>query len=185
MSTAAVSPMVSRRLGIVGVYWFLASEAALFSGLLLAVVSLRGEVSDWSAAAGQLSAFHAGLGTVCLLGATVWLRFASNGNARQRSPLVGVIIAGALFLSLKLHDYVEHWNAGFRPDSGLFWASFYLLTSLHALHVLAGSIVAVWCAWEQFRPPRHLSETWVQGLRLYWYLVDGVWLCLLLLFYAV
>ncbi len=172
------------RCGLVGVYWFLGSEVALFGGLILAVLFLRWGSTNWIEGAGHLSSTTAILATACLLGATVSFGWALRGAVARRWPLIVVSVVGSAFLVVKVSDYVEHWKNELRPDCGVFWAAYYLLTGLHAAHVLAGVFLAGFCAWMLARRDREKLRRWTRGLRLYWYFVDTIWFCLLALFYA-
>lgn len=184
MSTAQQPMVGAGRSGLLGVYWFLGSEATLFGALIVAAAFFRLGAAGWSDTARHLSLHTATLATVCLLGATLGFPGKVEVGFRRWRRMLLVSIGGSLFLVLKAGDFVQHWNAGFRPDAGLFWAAFYLLTGLHGLHVLAGVILAGWFGWLEFRRAPQLPLSWLRGLRLYWYFVDTVWFCLLGLFYA-
>ena len=177
--------LASRQLGIAGLYWFLASEAALFGGLCLAVVYLRAGSGDWSNAAAHLSSGTAIVATVLLVSAAGFLRRGSTRDAHGSVPwLLGSLGAGLGFLALKTVDFHSHWTEGFRPEVSVFWASYFLLTGLHGLHVAAGVVACGWLTWRIWRRPAWPArQVWVWGTRLYWYFVDAVWLSLLWLFY--
>lgn len=177
--------LASRQLGISGLYWFLASEAALFGGLCLAVVYLRAGSDDWNNAAAHLSSGTAIVATALLVAAAGFLRKGSTRDGDGSVPwLVASLAAGLGFLALKTLDFHGHWTEGFRPEVSVFWASYFLLTGLHAVHVAAGVIVCGWLTWRIWcRPAWPAGQVWLWGTRLYWYFVDAVWLSLLCLFY--
>ncbi|MCX8073786.1 MAG: cytochrome c oxidase subunit 3 [Candidatus Binatia bacterium] len=168
---------------ITGVAWFLASEAALFGGLLAAVVYLRAGDPAWAEAATHVSRVAAAAATACLVVVTLSLARVVETSRLRRGFLVTAMIAAGLFVMVKAIDYWTHWVAGSRPQESVFWASFYLLTGLHALHVVGGLGALLYCAWLPSRERCEAALTWTLGVRLYWYLVDAVWVCLLLLFY--
>jgi heme/copper-type cytochrome/quinol oxidase subunit 3 len=173
------------RLGIAGLYWFLASEAALFGGLLLATLYLRAGSSGWGGAAEHLSFGTALVATALLFAAAGFLRKASTRDGDVSLLwLVASIVPGLAFLALKATDFRSHWADGFRPDASVFWASYFLLTGLHGLHVAAGVAVCGWIGLQMWRRPVwRTGPVWLLGVRLYWYFVDAVWLSLLWLFY--
>ncbi len=72
------------------------------------------------------------------------------------------------------------------PDLRLFFSAYFLLTGLHALHVLAGLLVLAWlvvrAALGHFGS---LYYTPVDLGALYWHLVDVIWIFLFPLFYLI
>lgn len=170
--------------GIAGMYWFIASEVALFGGLFAGVVYLRAvgpglfpRAAVWSP---LLVSLYTGL--LALAAGSLW-RAQKSDSLRARLLWIGAsAVAGGAFVVFKLGDYIAHWQAGFRPDTGVFWASYYLCTGLHAGHVLAGVVGSLVVAAVQRREADDRSRAYLHVLRLYWTFVDVVWVSLLVLF---
>ncbi|GIW42779.1 MAG: hypothetical protein KatS3mg077_0061 [Candidatus Binatia bacterium] len=169
---------------VAGVRWFLASEAALFGGLLVSTLYLRAGFAGWAKDASHLAWTAPASGTICLLVAASLLHWVRTSREISPHALLGAASAGLLFLAIKGADYVQHWDGGFRPDVSPFWAAFYLLSSLHALHVAGGVVAAFGLAWLHRRWHLPPDSPWVQGLALYWDFVDLVWFLLLAVFYV-
>lgn len=73
-----------------------------------------------------------------------------------------------------------------RPHMGMYFAFYFCMTGLHALHVLAGMALIAWAAWRARR--KEFSSkyyTAVEGVGLFWHLVDLVWIYLFPLLYLV
>ena len=145
---------------------FIASEVMLFGGLFSAYVLLRAGASHWDHG-GSFISLTMGLGFTALLAlATLAL------TRRTRQALALVTGAGTLFLAVKAWSYATMWNAGVVPATSTFAALYYLITGVHALHVLGGVIASLWFA-------QRARVLW-----LYWGFVDVVWIGILIAFYS-
>ncbi|MGE3277514.1 MAG: heme-copper oxidase subunit III [Vicinamibacterales bacterium] len=168
-----------------GMWLFLASEAMLFGSLFSGYVLLRAGASAWPDATGVLSYGHAALATLLLAGSAAAL--AGRGGA-SRARLAGSALLAVVFLVVKFTEYRAKIAAGLVPSANLLLASWFTLTGMHALHVVAGAGWAAWLAGPGWRhttaePARRHAR--VASLRLYWYFVDLVWFGILLGFYIV
>jgi cytochrome c oxidase subunit III len=69
---------------------------------------------------------------------------------------------------------------------GVFFSIYFLLTGLHAIHVLAGMAAITWILWRAFRGEfgrRYFAP--VDNVGLYWHLVDMIWIYLFPLLYLI
>ncbi len=71
--------------------------------------------------------------------------------------------------------------SAFTPQHGTFFATYFTLTGLHALHVLGGALTFAYILWPGARmwrtdPERYTNSVEVMGL--YWHFVDLVWIFL-------
>ena len=65
-----------------------------------------------------------------------------------------------------------------------FFTLYYVMTGLHALHVVAGAAVLAWLAWRLHTGALDARRAHVlSNGALYWHLVDCVWIVLWPLFY--
>ncbi|HET8725781.1 MAG TPA: cytochrome c oxidase subunit 3, partial [Anaeromyxobacteraceae bacterium] len=72
------------------------------------------------------------------------------------------------------------------PDLGTFFSIYYLMTGLHGIHVLVGMGLYVWLIRRATRGdfgPGYYTP--VDGVALYWHLVDMIWIFLFPLFYLI
>ena len=168
-----------------GIWLFLASEAMLFASLLSAYVLLKGGASTWPDAGTLLDAQAALVNTAVLAlatVATVWLSQRHGEAPRTAALLTGAALAAG-FVVLKLLEYRAKLAAGLAPSTNVLLACWFTLTAVHAAHVACGALANVWLATRRASPPAQSVER-LRALRLYWALVDLVWLALLIAFYA-
>lgn len=130
------------------------------------------------------------LNTLILLSSAVMITIAHWGILKKnRAQMiffqVMTIILGIIFLMMQAHEY---WTAyaikSLRLESGIYGATFFMLTGFHALHVTIGLIaltVILWrCAKGDFSPRNHFA---FEGVAWYWHFVDVVWLALFVIVY--
>ena len=183
-----------------GMWVFVASETLLFGGLFALYASYRRALPD---------AFHAGvrhnnelwgtLNTLILILSSFLVAAAVEEFRRsqvKRAPwfLLGAVLLGLGFLGVKAHEYSVHIHEGILPGGhgahfqsaetlrqAPFFSLYYLMTGLHALHVLVGLGVLSWLIWRIRR--RRLSSHALEVGGIYWHLVDAIWIFLWPLFY--
>jgi heme/copper-type cytochrome/quinol oxidase subunit 3 len=92
---------------------------------------------------------------------------------------VGLALA---FLIIKLTlEYYPKWTHGSRPSTNNFFALYYTMTGLHALHILGGVVVIAYFMfpgaglWK--RDPEYYTNR-IECTGLYWHFVDLVWIFL-------
>ena len=98
-------------------------------------------------------------------------------------------LAAIVFLTIKGIEYAGEIRAGLLPSTSQALAMYYLLTSVHALHVAGGLVANLWAlaglrdkpttAKATARVPLALSLGRIRALSLYWMFVDAVWLVIL------
>jgi len=165
----------------VGMWLFLASEAMLFASLLSAYVMLRTGAASWPQAGTLLdmrqALINTGLLALATL-ATVWLT-----NRMGRAALVTGAALAIGFVIVKLIEYQSKLGAGLHPSTNLLLACWFTLTGIHAFHVAAGAAANLWVAAGGDSVSPQTSER-LKALRLYWGLVDLVWVAILIGFYV-
>ena len=169
----------------VGMWLFLASEAMLFASLLSGYVLLRGGAATWPDAGTLLDARAALVNTALLALATVasvWLPHRHGEPPRAAALFTGAVLATA-FVIFKLMEYRAKLAAGLAPSTNVLLACWFTLTAVHAAHVAGGALANVWLATRRSASLAQSLER-LHALRLYWMLIDLVWLTLLAAFYA-
>jgi cytochrome c oxidase subunit III len=192
-----------------GMCWFIFSEvmffAALFGTLFYARVIAVPELAEtsllWPQYAGDWPTAGPGLdeqftpmaawgipaiNTLILLssGATVtWAHWGLKKNNRRQLNLglFLTILLGAIFLGLQAYEYLI---ADFNFKTGIYGATFFILTGFHGAHVtLGGIMLAVILARTlagHFTPTQHFG---FEAVTWYWHFVDVVWLILFVFVY--
>ena len=105
---------------------------------------------------------------------------ARAGRQAQLRHAMGVTLAlAALFLAVQGLGWVELWRAHATMESGLYAWTFYVLTGLHALHVVGG-LPPMWVTFRRSVQGRYTAEQHVGVVlcAMYWHALDAVWLVL-------
>ncbi|UQA54578.1 cytochrome c oxidase subunit 3 [Polyangium aurulentum] len=141
--------------------------------------------------------------TVILITSSFTVALAIHFVRASRSGLAALMLGvstlfGAAFLVVKFTEYAAHVRegvlpagmyslaAGQQPPGGAIIGAtlYWLMTGLHALHVVAGmillAVVGIGCARKVYSAERYVA---VENAGLYWHLVDLVWIFLWPLFY--
>ena len=130
------------------------------------------------------------LNTLILLssGATVtWAHWALRSNRRRQLSL-GLFLTlalGVTFLFLQGREFAHAYTKlGLTPHSGVYGATFFILTGFHGLHVTLGaimlSVIFRRSLQGDFSPEHHFA---FEAVTWYWHFVDVVWLLLFVFVY--
>jgi cytochrome c oxidase subunit III len=192
--------------GRLGLWLFLMSEVMLFGAFFASYLSTRlGNpecalgVSAWPAAGHLPGLTMAALNTLLLLTSSYTMVRAVGAAERGERPrfkrnLAATIGLGALFLIVKACEYRLKIGHGLYPGSELAAASaglsiflsyYYLMTSLHGLHVLGGLIWNGTVLWGADGHSDSALARKTECAGLYWHFVDVIWVYLFPLFYLV
>lgn len=126
------------------------------------------------------------INTLLLLTSGVTLTWAHWGLMKEKRNqlIIGLaltIALGAVFLFLQVTEYHE---AEFTIKTGVYGATFYLLTGFHGLHVAMGaimlSIILIRVLKGHFSATNHFG---FEAVAWYWHFVDVVWLFLFVFIY--
>ncbi len=171
--------------GKVAIWWFLASEVAIFGGLIVTFVLYRFAHPEWSESAGHTINALGALNTLVLLTSSLTAVLAHAAASEGRGVLASRLLfatvgGGLLFLVVKAVEYSTEISHGFTPVSNLFWSFYFFMTGLHALHVVAGMVAMVVIA-RAAKRGENLQR--VEYVGMYWHLVDIVWIFLFPLLY--
>lgn len=168
-----------------GMIVLLISLSVVFIASLFAYGITRAQNPDWLPPGHELPS---GLlvSTVVILGVSALLQVGlvlvrKNQLVKAGRALMGAAALAGVFLILQTWNWVQVRDAQLSfPQPTLFAFTFYLLTGLHALHVLGGfvplGIVMYRAAERQYSSSRH------EGVALcvqYWHFLGVVWLVLL------
>jgi len=104
------------------------------------------------------------------------------GNYKQTiSALIITINLALFFTGLQIYEYI---NSPFDISDGIYGSVFFMLTGLHGLHVLVGTIFILVCLFRHIY--KHFTRTHHLGFEAaiwYWHFVDVVWLFLFIFVY--
>ena len=185
-----------------GMWLFLFTEILLFGGLFLVYSVYRLQYPEmFHIAAMELNVGIGTLNTIILL--TSSLTVATSIVALQRGNkvftliMLGITIALALvFMVNKYFEWSAKISHGIYPGSEhlldkpngeiLFFGLYYIMTGLHALHIIIGivflSFVFVFIKRNTVTSTNYVK---LENAGLYWHLVDLIWIFLFPLFYLI
>ena len=174
--------------GTLGFWFFLAALAILFGSTVLAHWLLLLSIDDDAKL--NLPDLPSGLwaGTLVLLissGSIQWavMGLRSGDNKRLKRGVIVTAILGFVFLGIQALCWVQ-WSvplneAASATQARYLISSFYVLTGIHAAHIIGGliplAIVASRATTDRYTP------TYYPGVRytaMYWHFLDAVWLTL-------
>jgi heme/copper-type cytochrome/quinol oxidase subunit 3 len=167
-----------------GIWLFLASEVMLFGALFSSYALLRVSAPIWPHGFEVLGLWFGVANTVVLsIMTALILRARSAGTGGARRLLVAGSGLAILFLVIKGLEWRGEIADGLVPSVNTFFAMYFTLTGLHAVHVLAGLAGNVWARVGAARVGDAMTAGRIRSLGLYWAFVDVIWLVIFLLFY--
>lgn len=166
----------------VGVIVWLASELMFFSGLFAAFFSLRSATPVWPPRGDELDVHTVLIATILLVVSSGTMQMAVGRTVRgDRTGFLGwlalTFALGALFDGMQISDYMSR---PFPIEQNAWTGCFYVLTGIHALHVLGGlfGMLVMAARAAKSRHFGHRSAPSVEFLSYYWHFVDVVWIAL-------
>lgn len=194
-----------------GMWLFLLTEVMLFGGLFTVYASYRWSYPDsFMAGSHHLDLWLGTVNTAVLIGSSLTMAMAQQAATRAaRRGLVMflsmTVLLGGLFLGIKsveyAHKFQEHlvpgasfaWHADenggpAQADTAvqqleLFFGLYFVMTGLHAFHMVLGLGVLLVLVAAALRGSR--IATPVEMTALYWHFVDIVWIFLFPLLYLI
>lgn len=187
-----------------GMWVFLVNEILFFGGLFCAYIVYRAWYPElFSEAALELDTFWGAVNTIVLIGSSLTVAMAIR--SAQKNQIKGLkinllitIALACVFMVIKGFEYSHKFHLGIFPgefytyeglehaQAAIFFSIYYMLTGVHALHVLIGIGLMSWI-YLRARRGEFSSEyyTPVEITGLYWHLVDLIWIFLFPLLYLI
>ena len=201
VAIAADEPEADPDAGKLGMWIFLASEVLFFGGLFVAYLYGRTHWPlGWAAASRHTDVVLGTVNTALLLtsSAAVALALACEEDARQRrwtARLLSLTAAlGATFLVIKGFEWHAEWDEHLFPGPAFaldvagaqeFFALYFVMTGLHAVHMIIGVAALAILARGRSRERAWARASHLEIAALYWHFVDLVWIFLYPLLYLV
>ena len=183
-------PQVST--GQLGMIVFLISLGVLFAGTMAAYLIVRFNNDTWKTA--EQPALPLGLlaATGVILAASVALQRAVSAIRRNnldglRRWLVITVVLAIGFLVAQGLNWLALVRQDMAPNSKSLYAfTFYMLTGVHALHVVGGFVPLGICVRNAYRGTySSLSHRGLRYCAQYWHFLDVVWIVMLTVMWAV
>lgn len=188
----------------VGMWLFLFTEILLFGGLFLLFSVYRSKFpADFHFAAGTLDNLTAAISTAVLLTASLTMMMAvahlERNNRKPASVFLGAtILLGIAFLFIRWFEWSAKFQQGLYPNStvlqqhtageNVFYSLYYLMTGIHALHiviVLIVSVVMFFLVYYSHADVMLELGGKVENAGLYWHMMNITWIFLFTLLYLV
>ena len=187
-----------------GIWLFLCTEILMFGGLFVGYLIFHGLYPEMFAeGATHLDWKLGAVNTVVLLGSSftmaIGIHYAQT-NQRQKSMIaLGItVLCGLIFMVIKYFEYSHKIHLGLEPGKfftftdasssnlALYFSFYFMMTGLHGSHVLVGMGLIIWVMIRTAKG-EFSSEfyTPVEGVGLFWHLVDLIWIYLFPLLYLV
>jgi cytochrome c oxidase subunit 3 len=187
-----------------GMWAFLATEVMFFGAVFAAYIVYRTSYpAGFAEASSHLNVPLATANTAVLLTSSLTMALAvhagqTNSRRGQVTFLLATILLAATFLGIKAFEYYQEYLEHLIPIRGflfefegadpqrakLFFSFYFIMTGLHALHMIIG-IGVMLVLTVQARRGVYSAEyyTPIEGVGLYWHFVDIVWVFLFPLLY--
>jgi cytochrome c oxidase subunit 3 len=202
MSTTEHSDHIDSETGKLGMWLFLFTELFLFGGLFIVYAVMRSKyANDFHHAALELNAFIGATNTVVLLVSSMTVAMSLTAIQQNRGgKAIGLIfitlILAGVFMVNKYFEWGHKFELHLYPGSDvmksmphgeiMFFGLYYMMTGLHALHVIIGgillTIIMLRIKSGKINSGHYLLQ---ENGALYWHLVDLIWIFLFPLLYLI
>jgi cytochrome c oxidase subunit III len=194
-----------RAVSTLGMWVFLAQEIMFFGGAFCAYVTYRALFPEAFGHASVHLDVHLGtFNTAVLIASSLSMALAVHAAQTDRRGrtigawLVVTMILGSTFLGVKGYEYAHKFHEGLVPgpaftyagpdaaQAQLFFSIYFILTGLHALHMVIGIGLLAWLLREALRGRYDAAyHAPLENTGLYWHFVDIVWIFLFPLLYLI
>lgn len=202
MSTSEHTEHIDSDTGKMGMWLFLFTELFLFGGLFIVYAVMRSKyAADFHQAALELNVFIGATNTVALLLSSMTVAMSlsaiqQNRPGKAMGLLFATLLLAGVFMVNKYFEWGHKIELHLYPGTEvmktlphgetMFFGLYFMMTGLHALHVLIGgillTIVLLRIQSGQIRPQHYLLH---ENGALYWHLVDLIWIFLFPLLYLI
>lgn len=170
--------------GVLGMWLFLASLAVLFAAAIVGYLIVRLKAADWPPPGMPRLPGGLGLATLILIVASVTVHYAlrairAGESAAASRRLAATLVLTSAFLGLQTWNWWMLMRAHLSATSNLYAFTFFMLTGLHAVHVLGG-IGLLGAVWIRARLGRYGCghHPGITYAAMYVHFLDAVWLVL-------
>ncbi|HXI12767.1 MAG TPA: cytochrome c oxidase subunit 3 family protein [Thermoanaerobaculia bacterium] len=187
-----------------GMWAFLTTEIMFFGPLFFAYALYRSQYSEAFVEASHHQNWKLGVTNTAVLifsSLTVAMSVYFAQKNRHKALVVALaltLVLGIAFLGIKAIEYHEHFEEGLFPGSHftyksplaprvqMFFVLYFVMTGLHAVHMIVGIGIFTWLLIRARRKEFSLEYYGpVEVSGLYWHFVDIVWIFLFPLLYLV
>jgi len=186
----------------IGMWMFLFTELLFFGGMFLLYAVFRFRFAlDFHVAAAHEDIVLGSVNIFILLTSSFTIALAISAVRKGRSGLsvslqLATIVMGVAFLAIKYAEWSAKIALGLYPNSPvllqkgpgeiLFFGLYYVMTGIHALHVVVGiGVIACMVYFTRRKKITRQNPIRLENTGLYWHFVDIIWIYLFPLFYLI
>ncbi|GIU83173.1 MAG: hypothetical protein D6687_00805 [Acidobacteria bacterium] len=173
----------------VGMWFLLVVVLMTFGALMSAYIFLAtSKTVEWKPFS---LPFQVWVSTALILASTFTIEIArrkldQNKQAEARKWLSATVVLGGAFIASQLMVWLRLWQLGVYVQNNPYAGLFYILTIVHAVHVIGGIIglgYLVLRSWNETSDQEELlrRQTSATVTSWYWHTMDGLWIVLLIL----
>lgn len=174
----------SLEIGRFGFGIFLVSLGVFFAASIVSYLIIRLRADEWppADAPGLPSGLWISTAVIVFISLTIQWALNSirqNHKIKLLRALYATLGLGCLFLLMQIWNWAALVQRELLIQDNLYAFTFYLLTGLHALHVIGGIIpltVTIYKARHELYTSYHYNG--VYYCAMYWHFLDGVWIVL-------
>ncbi len=189
-----------------GIWLFMVTEILMFGGLFVGYFLFHNAYPEMFREGSKQLSWVMGSINTCVLLFSSWtmalgVMYTQKGERDKAfKVLMLTILCGCAFMVIKYFEYSAKFHHGFLPghfldlaqvnpehqNLGMYFGFYFAMTGLHGIHVLCGMILIAWVARRVKKGElgAHYS-TPVEGVGIFWHIVDLIWIFLFPLLYLV
>jgi cytochrome c oxidase subunit 3 len=189
-----------------GLWLFMVTEILMFGGLFVAYTIFHSLYPEMFAEGASHLDWHLGfINTLVLITSSLTMALGIYFNQMNKPKvafwnLILTVALGFCFLFIKYLEYSAKFHHGLLPghhlnmeevnpahaNLGLYFGLYFCMTGLHGIHVIVGMCLITWVAIKTRRGEFNSHYyTPVEGVGIFWHIVDLIWIFLFPLLYLV
>lgn len=176
-----------------GTWIFIFGDMCVFAVFFAVFLHTRtADPAQFAADQSDLNQNFGAINTVLLLVSSLFVvlavRAVKSVTLRHMAPrlIVGAWLCGAGFLAIKVLEYAEKLDHGVTPQTSDFFMYYFILTGLHAFHLLIGLVVLLVLYKLAKKPEMSKNQFgFFEGGACFWHMVDLLWIVLFPLIFLV
>lgn len=189
-----------------GIWLFMVTEILMFGAILVGYLIFRTIYPEMFAEGAKSLDWRLGfVNTLVLIFSSftmaISISFVQKNQTKNAAiALATTVLCGAIFMCIKYFEYTHKFHLGLFPgrmldvnaigaehaNLGMYFGFYFAMTGLHGIHVLIGMALITWLLFRTIRGDFH-SQYWipVEGVGIFWHIVDLIWIFLFPLLYLV
>lgn len=189
-----------------GIWVFMATEILMFGGLFIGYILMHAKYPEMFAEGAKYLDWRLGfVNTLVLIFSSLTMALGIYYNQVNQSKKATValaltIVCGLIFMCIKYYEYTHKFHLGIYPgrylnldmvkpehaNLGLYFGLYFCMTGLHGIHVLVGMSLITWVMIRNMKGEFNSKYyTPVEGVGIFWHIVDLIWIFLFPLLYLV